>query len=124
MIGKPPPSPPGVTGKLDLVELRIGNLRGELDAETDDVIRAAILYHMGSLFEHDLGRSADALSCYVQAQEEAPSFQPASIARMRIAERSERFEEAQSLCSARIASTTDPTGRAVALVDMGLRSKD
>ncbi len=124
MIEKPPPSPPGVTGKLDLVELRIGNLRRELGAETDASIRAAILYHIGSLFEHDLGRLADAKTCYEQAQEAAPSFQPAAVARMRIAERGGPPEETLSICSRQIASTSDSTGRAVALLDLGLRSDD
>ena len=35
MIGKPPPRPPGPSRKLDLVELRIANLRRELEAETE-----------------------------------------------------------------------------------------
>ena len=64
MMGKPPPSPPGVARKLDAVELRMGNLRRELEAETDTSIKAAILYHMGSLYEHELGRASDAVDHY------------------------------------------------------------
>ena len=35
MIGKPPPRPPGPARKLDLVELRIANLRRELESESE-----------------------------------------------------------------------------------------
>jgi hypothetical protein len=74
MMRKPPPSPPGVMRKQDLVELQMGNLRRELGAETDASIRAAILQHMGSLYEHELGRSSEANDYYARARNEAPSF--------------------------------------------------
>jgi Flp pilus assembly protein TadD len=124
MIGKPPPSPPGATRKLDLVELRMGNLRRELGAETEPSIRAAILYHMGSLYEHELGRSSDASDCYARAQDEAPTFQPAAIARLRIAERSRDASRIEALCATRLASTQEPASRASALLDLALRSDD
>ncbi len=124
MIGKPPPSPPGVTRKLDLVELAMGNLRRELGAETEPSTRAAILYHMGSLYEHELGRSSDARDCYARAQDETPGFQPAAIARLRIAERSEEAARVEELSTARLAATQEPASRASALLDLALRSDD
>ena len=124
MIGKPPPSPPGVTRKLDLVELRMGNLRRELDAELEPRIRAAILHHMGSLYEHDLGRSSDARDCYARAQVEAPAFQPAAIATLRIAEREADTGQIEALCTTRLGSAGGPASRASALLDLALRSDD
>ncbi|MGB5219514.1 MAG: hypothetical protein WBN60_00680, partial [Polyangiales bacterium] len=124
MIGKPPPSPPGGPRKLDLVELRMGNLRRELGAETDPSIRAAILHHLGCLYEHELGRSSDARDCYAQAQDEAPAFQPAAIARMRRTERSTDADEVEALCMTRLGAAEDPASRATALLDLALRSDD
>ncbi len=124
MIGKPPPSPPGGPRKLDLVELRMGNLRRELGAETDPSIRAAILHHLGCLYEHELGRSSDARDCYAQAQDEAPGFQPAAIARMRRTERSTDADEVEALCMTRLGAAEDPASRATALLDLALRSDD
>jgi hypothetical protein len=102
----------------------MGNLRRELAAEPDASIRAAILYHMGGLYEHELGRPADARECYEQAQEAASELQPPAIARMRMAERSAGSDEVAALCAERIASTQEPSGRATALLDMALRSDD
>lgn len=124
MIGKPPPSPPGVTRKLDLVELRMGNLRRELEAEGDPSVRAAILHHMGSLYEHELGRSSKARSCYERSQEEASGFQPAAIARLRMAERTADAARVKELCSVRVGSARGAAGRSGALLDLGLRSDD
>ncbi len=124
MIGKPPPSPPGGPRKLDLVELRMDNLRRELGAETDPSIRAAILHHLGCLYEHELGRSSDARDCYAKAQDEAPGFQPAAIARMRRTERSTGADDVESLCMTRLGAAKDPASRATALLDLALRSGD
>ena len=124
MIAKPPPSPPGVARKLDLVELRMGNLRRELEAETDPSVRAAILYHMGSLYEHELGRPADATDHYARARDASPEFEPAAIAAMRMAERLQPRSELEALCTAHVASAREPAAIATALLDLGLRSGD
>ena len=52
MIERPPSSPPGAARKRDLIELRVANLRRELEAETDPTAEAAILYEVGVLYEH------------------------------------------------------------------------
>jgi lipopolysaccharide biosynthesis regulator YciM len=119
---KPPPSPPGVMRKQDLVELQMGNLRRELGAETDASIRAAILQHMGSLYEHELGRSSEANDYYARARNEAPSFQPAAIATIRIAERSADASQVEALCTARLAASRDSASRATTQLDLALRS--
>ena len=71
MTGKPPPRPPGPTRKVDLVELRIANLRRELEAETEPVSQAAILYQVGALYEHELERVAKIAQSYMKMQEAA-----------------------------------------------------
>ena len=76
MIGNPPPRPPGPARKLDLVELRIANLRRELEAETEPRGQAAILYQVGALYEHELERVSEAVDHYGQAHAAAPGFQP------------------------------------------------
>ena len=124
MMGKPPPSPPGVARKLDAVELRMGNLRRELDAETDASIKAAILYHMGSLYEHELGRASDAVDHYGKAFEVSPSFQPAAMARMRLAERARDDAGLEAMCRAHAEAAKEPSTRASASLDLALRSDD
>ena len=66
MIGKPPPNPAGAARKRDLVELRIANLRRELEAEAEPARQAAILYQMGALHEHELGQVSLAVDHYGQ----------------------------------------------------------
>ena len=124
MIGKPPPSPPGVSRKPDLVELRMANLRRELEAETEAPVRGSILYHMGALFEHELDRPADAERCYAEALGEAPDLQPPAIALMRISERAGNAEGIEALCAKRVAASQSPADRATALLDTALRSDD
>ena len=60
MNGHPPPSPQGAARKRDLVELRVANLRRELEAETDPTAEAAILYEVGVLCEHALDQPEEA----------------------------------------------------------------
>lgn len=124
MMDKPPQEPARSARKLDLVELRIANLQRELEADSDPSARAAILYHMGSLYEHDLARMDQATRCYTRAREEAPSFEPALIARMRIAERANGGEDLATLCAETAASVHSPAVGAAALIDLALRSDD
>jgi uncharacterized protein HemY len=124
MMGKPPPSPPGVARKLDAVELRMGNLRRELRAERDSSVKAAILYHMGSLYEHELDCAAEAFDHYTQAFDTEPGFHPAAMARMRLAERGRNGAELDAICEARVEAAREPVARATALLDLALRSDD
>jgi len=123
-MDKPPQEPARNARKLDLVELRIANLKRELEADPDPSARAAILYHMGSLYEHDLARVDQAMRCYARAQETAPSFEPALIAQMRIAERANGGHDLGTLCAATVASAHSPAVSAAALIDLALRSND
>ena len=87
MTGKPPTLPPIPTGKRDLVELRIENLQHELAAEEEPRHQAALLYEIGSLYEHQLRNLDDASETYGRACTLAPDFQPAWIAKIRLTER-------------------------------------
>ena len=124
MIGKPPPRPPGPARKLDLVELRIANLRRELESESEPRGEAAILYQVGALYEHELDRVAEAVDHYEQAHAAAPGFQPALIAQLRIAERAENGHDLAALRSEHVATATSPAASGAALMAMALHSED
>ena len=124
MIGNPPPRPPGPARKLDLVELRIANLRRELEAETEPRGQAAILYQVGALYEHELERVSEAVDHYGQAHAAAPGFQPAMIAQLRIAERSENEHDLAALRSEHVATATSPAVSGAALMALALHSED
>ena len=124
MIGKPPPRPPGPARKLDLVELRIANLRRELEAETEPVSQAAILYQVGALYEHELKRVSEAFDHYGQAHAAAPGFHPALIAQLRIAERSKNGHDLAALRSEHVAAATSPAVSGAALMDLAVHSED
>jgi tetratricopeptide (TPR) repeat protein len=124
MIGKPPPRPPGPARKLDRVELRIENLRRELEAETEPASQAAILYQMGALYERDLERHADAVDHYGQSHAAAPGFQPALIAQLRIAERAEGRHDVPGLRAEQAGSATSPAVSAASLMELAVQSDD
>ena len=124
MIGKPPPRPPGPSRKIDLVELRVANLRRELEAETEPTIQAAILYQVGALYEHELERVSDALHHYGQAHTTAPGFQPALIAQLRIAERAKNGHDLAGLHSEHVATATSSAVSGAALLDLAMHSED
>ena len=124
MIGKPPPRPPGPSRKLDLVELRIANLRRELEAETEPTNQAALLYQIGALYEHELERVSDAFQHYGQAHAAAPGFQPALIAQLRIAERTKNGHDLAGLRSEYVATATSPALSGAALLDLAIHSED
>ncbi len=124
MIAKPPPRRPGAARKLDLVELRIANLRRELEAETEPMSQAAILYQAGALYEHELEQVSDAIDHYRQAHAVAPEFQPALIAQLRIAERSTNGHDLAALRSEHVATARSPAISAAALVDLAVHSED
>jgi tetratricopeptide (TPR) repeat protein len=107
-----------------LVELRIANLRRELEAETEPTIQAAILYQVGALYEHDLERVSDAVHHYGQAHAAAPGFQPALIAQLRIAERAENGHDLAELRSKHVATAASPAISSAALLDLALHSED
>jgi len=119
MVAKPPPSPPGAVRKRDLTELRVANLRREIDAETDPAAEASILYEVGLLYEHVLDRVDDACAYYERAASVDPLFLPASVARLRLAERSGTVDEA--LCEAQVAASRSGATRAAALTDLALQ---
>lgn len=123
-MGKPPPSPQGGARKLDPFELRIANLRRELEAERDGTVKAAILYHMGSLYEHERAHIPEAVHHYAQAAELAPQFLPAAMARMRLAEREESTEDSRRLYADVAETTEEATAKAAALLDLAIRSDD
>lgn len=124
MIGMPPPSPEGSPRHRDLIALRIANLRKELEAETEPEIKAAILYEMGALHEHELGESRAAFDHYGQAHATAPGFQPALVAQLRIAERDTGSYDASALRSRHVATARAPALSAGALLDLALGSED
>jgi len=124
MIGKPPPRPPGPARKLDLVELRIANLRRELEAETEPTSHAAILYQIGALYEHELERVSDAIDHYGRAHAAAPGFHPAIIAQLRIAERAKNGYDLAGLRSEHVATATSAAVSGAALMDLAVHSED
>jgi len=124
MIEAPSPRPPESERKLDLVELRIANLRREFEADSEPSKRAAILYEMGGLYEHELDRVSLAMDHYQQAQAVAPDFQPAAIAHLRIAERSKNGRTLASLRSEHAASARSRKVSAAALIDLAVHSDD
>lgn len=124
MIEKPPMSQAEAARRRDRVELRIENLRRELGAETEPRLRAAILYQVGTLYEHELDQVPEAMAQYAQAREAAPGFQPALIAELRIAERAENGHDLAGLRSEQVARTTSPALSAAALVDLAMFSED
>ena len=121
-MGKPPPRPPGAARKESSAELRLGNLRRELDAENDPAIRAAILYHMGLVYEHELRRSDEALTTYREARRHGQGFDPAAIAELRIREREPDREAVSDLLDELAATARHSSTRTAALVDLALRS--
>lgn len=124
MVAEPSSSPARASRRRDLTELRVANLRRELDAETDPRSQAAILYEIGLLQEHDLGLPDDACKSYDHAASVDPLFQPPLMARLRLAERKQNGTSIQALCDAlAIAAHTDVL-RASALVDLALCSDD
>ena len=124
MVTSAPPSPPGVTKKRDLIELRVANLRRELEAETDPTAEAAILYEVGGLFERELDRPEEALRHYDRATAVDPSFQPPHMARLRIVERDSASHLISGLCEAQLAGAPRGSLRAAALLDLALVSDD
>jgi len=124
MIGKPPPRPTGAARKRDLVELRIANLRRELEAETEPARQAAILYQMGALHEHELEQVSLAVDHYGQAHGVEPGFQPAMIAQLRIAERSKNGHDLGALRSEHVATARNSAVSAAALLDLAIHSED
>lgn len=124
MIGKPPPRPSGPVHKLDFVELRVANLRRELAAQTEPRSRAAILYQIGALYEHDLGRMPDAIEQYAQAHAAAPGFHPALIAQLRIREREKNRHDVAALRSEQVATATSAAVANAARLDLAIHSDD
>jgi tetratricopeptide (TPR) repeat protein len=107
-----------------LVELRIANLRRELEAETEPTIQAALLYQVGALYEHELERVSDAVHHYGRAHAAAPSFQPALIAQLRIAERATNGHDLPGLRSEHVATATSSAVSSAALLDLAIQSED
>lgn len=124
MIGKPPPRPSGPAHKLDLVELRVANLRRELGAETEPRNHAAILYQIGALYEHELERVPDALDHYAQAHAAAPGFHPALIAQLRITERERNGHDLSGLRSEYAATATSAALANAARLDLAIHSEN
>ena len=124
MMGKPPPSPGEAARKRDLVESRIVNLRRELESETEPRTQAAILYEVAALHEHELEEVSEAFGCYGEAYASAPSFQPALIAQLRLAERGDIGCDSSAITSSLAAHATSPSVSAGAFLDLALRSED
>jgi uncharacterized protein HemY len=124
MIEQPSPRPLPSDRKVDSVELRIGNLRRELEADPEPSNQAAILYEVGALYEHELGQVSAAMDHYGQAHAIAPSFQPAIIAQVRIAERSKTGGSLASLRIDHVAASRSAAVSAAALVDLAIQSED
>ncbi len=123
MIEQPPSSPPGAAGKRDSIELRVANLRRELEAETDPATEAAILYEVGVLHEHALEEPEKASELYERAAAVDPLFHPALMARLRIAERESNGHSVPALCEAQVAATEEGSLKAAALVDLALHTE-
>jgi tetratricopeptide (TPR) repeat protein len=110
--------------RRDLVELRIANLRRELGAETEPRAQAAILYQVGALYEHELEQTSEAMEQYERAHVIAPGFQPALIARLRIAERAQNGHDLAALRAEQVARATSPAVSGAALLDLAMQSED
>ncbi len=124
MMGMPPPSPGGSPRHRDLIALRIANLRKELDAETAPQTKAAILYEIGALHEHELDELVSAFDHYGQAHATSPDFQPALIAQVRIAERAKGPYDLSELRSRQVATARSPALSAASLLDLALESEN
>jgi uncharacterized protein HemY len=110
--------------KPSAAELRLGNLRRELDAEDDPATRSAILYHMGLVYEHELRQSNEALDSYREARRHGTGFDPAGIAELRIQERTADARTVASLLEELARDARHPAARGAALVDLALRSSE
>ena len=124
MIEKPPMSQAEAARRRDMVELRIANLRRELGAETEPRLKAAILYQVGALYEHELEQVSEAVAQYERAHEVSPDFQPALIAQLRIAERADEGDDVAALRSEQVRRATSPALSAAALIDLAMHSED
>lgn len=124
MIQKPPSSVPGTTRQRDLIESRVANLRRELEAETEPTAEAAILYEVGVLYEHALDQPEEASKQYDRAAAIDPLFQPALMAKLRIAERKPNGHTVSGVCEAQVAAAQKGPLRAAALVDLALHTED
>jgi len=124
MIEKPPSRAPGATRKRDFIELRVANLRRELEAETEPTAEAAILYEVGVLYEHALDQPEEASKQYDRAAAVDPLFQPALMARLRIEERKPNGHSVSALCEAQVAAAQKGSLRAAALVDLALHTEE
>jgi len=122
MNGNPPPRPPGVARKLSSAELRLGNLRRELDAEDDPAVRSAILYHMGLVYEHELRRPSDAIHIYREARRHGAGFDPAAISELRILERTADSTAVTVLLDEVAKDARHQDTRGTALIDLALRT--
>ncbi len=123
-MDNPPPEHPRASRKAELLEERLFNLRREAGFADDPAERAAIFFHLGSLYEHECGRPLDAMHCYQEATRAAPSFQPAWVAQMRLAERDLGTRDAYEVTTAMVESAHDPALVASSLVDLALRAND
>ncbi|MEM7434156.1 MAG: tetratricopeptide repeat protein [Myxococcota bacterium] len=108
----------------DLTELRLDNLRRELDAETDARSQAAILYEIGILLEHDLKKPEEAASAHARAATLDPLFAPPLVASLRIAERASNSHSIEAICDAQVVAASSPILRGSALVDLALHTED
>lgn len=123
-MDKPPQHPVPTTRKLDPVELRIANLHRELEADPTSTAKAAILYQIGSLYEHELASAIEAMQSYEQAALACPSFEPALLAQLRLAERDSAPGSVDDLCAKLAANARSAASSASALIDRALRSDD
>lgn len=121
---KPPQQSEPPTRKLDPVELRIANLHRELEAEPTLAAKAAILYQIGSLYERELAQTAQAEQSYERAAQACPSFEPALLAQIRLAERDLKPRSTEELCASLAAHAPSAALSASALVDRALHSED
>ncbi len=124
MRGTLPPGPSEAARKLDRIELRIETLRLEIEATTGSEEQAALLYELGSLYEHQLGRPQDAVAQYKAARDRCADFQPAWLAEARLIERIKGKPGLEILCTEQAESAESAALEAAALLDVALCSAD
>ena len=124
MRGTSPPGPSEAARKHDRIELRIDILRREIEATTGPEERAALLYELGSLYEHQLRRPNEAIEQYQSARRHWADFQPAWLAEARLTERTKGKPGLAELCAKQAEEAESAALETAALLDLALCAPD
>src|SRR5688500_11011700 len=120
-----PPIPPPTTQSREAVEMRIANLRAEMDAVPGDRARQAVLqYEIGHLIERHVQNDAMAVKEYLAAFNLDPAFRPPLFALVRVFERRRSFKNLARLYETEERSATTAADRGSALLDRAVLLED